>query len=494
MNDQQENSQVFIEEVVTHNFKCLKGTKRIQLSHGSNYLVGNNNCGKTTFMQAIDYLLSGPSKNQEYRSCDSDGQFSDDTYVEATLLGSDFSIAIKTTKDMSEYVDGLDDSQRVRVRRCNFETTAQQSGESKKIKEGVLVFWNYKTKCFENPSGAKGTIRLPINVSTIWADMMPGDVVDFGSTKIAGQLLKGAVAEFTNSDEWQQVAKDYDKAVQNPESGLKNKVAQLEKQVSEIVSDQHGQAKFAIHFDPPGSDILTKGARATVEDDIITDLDQKGTGLQRAVALAMLQVLAASKGSSDQGGNLLLLDEPETFLHPSAQTRLSSSLQKLANEGLQIVLSTHSPYFLRSAIKESSSLLIFLKENNTINVERRALSAVNDRKELTIAEVNYHAFGVCSAEFMNELYGFASLLHEESEMSGAFDAFLKTIDSSERTWNKIRRGNNIQMLCSVATYVRHEFHHPENTANEKSTNNDLKNAIEILLKACKELSGRSQLQ
>lgn len=45
-------------------------------------------------------------------------------------------------------------------------------------------------------------------------------------------------------------------------------------------------------------------------------------------------------------GDLLIVDEPEMNLHPEAQVRLIEFLTILANKGIKIVITTHSPYIV----------------------------------------------------------------------------------------------------------------------------------------------------
>jgi energy-coupling factor transporter ATP-binding protein EcfA2 len=70
-----------------------------------------------------------------------------------------------------------------------------------------------------------------------------------------------------------------------------------------------------------------------------------GHGLQRSFLLALLQELS---GCPDTGNPRLLLacEEPELYQHPPQARHLSSVLQKLSRGNSQVVVSTHSPYFI----------------------------------------------------------------------------------------------------------------------------------------------------
>ena len=54
---------MYISKITLHNFKGFKGDHEFNFDKGINFLVGNNNCGKSTLFQAIDFLQNG--KNEE---------------------------------------------------------------------------------------------------------------------------------------------------------------------------------------------------------------------------------------------------------------------------------------------------------------------------------------------------------------------------------------------------------------------------------------------
>ena len=63
-------------------------------------------------------------------------------------------------------------------------------------------------------------------------------------------------------------------------------------------------------------------------------------------------------------GRLLLLDEPETSLHPGAQERLLMFLlKKVSEKSLQVLISTHSPAFVRNLPKEAIQVFSLNTEN-----------------------------------------------------------------------------------------------------------------------------------
>ena len=75
------------------------------------------------------------------------------------------------------------------------------------------------------------------------------------------------------------------------------------------------------------------------------ELARFGHGLQRSYLLALLQELASSD-DADAPRMILGCEEPELYQHPPQARHLASVLQTLSEANAQIVVSTHSPYFV----------------------------------------------------------------------------------------------------------------------------------------------------
>jgi len=92
-----------------------------------------------------------------------------------------------------------------------------------------------------------------------------------------------------------------------------------------------------------------------------------GSG-ESAAALLVHNILQAPEGS------LVLLDEPETSLHPRAQKRMIEFIAHQAvRRSLQIVIATHSIYLAENLPQEAIRVLV-LEKNGTVTV-RTDLSA-----------------------------------------------------------------------------------------------------------------------
>ncbi|MEX2340949.1 MAG: AAA family ATPase [Candidatus Paceibacterota bacterium] len=85
------------------------------------------------------------------------------------------------------------------------------------------------------------------------------------------------------------------------------------------------------------------------DDDKPINMTRKGSGYRRLFMVARFRYLAQKKKGDDV---IYAIEEPETFLHPSAQEDLLNALKEISNEN-QIILATHSPVFAGSSDRSS---------------------------------------------------------------------------------------------------------------------------------------------
>jgi len=91
-------------------------------------------------------------------------------------------------------------------------------------------------------------------------------------------------------------------------------------------------------------------------------LDDWGSGTRNRtlvlLALFRAKQISESEASASKVTPVLIIEEPESFLHPSAQAEFGRVLQDLAEEfDVQVIVTTHSPYLLSLHEPESNILL-----------------------------------------------------------------------------------------------------------------------------------------
>lgn len=105
-------------------------------------------------------------------------------------------------------------------------------------------------------------------------------------------------------------------------------------------------------------------------------LARLGHGLQRSYVIALLQELAAIDG--DDGPRLLLaIEEPELYQHPPQARHLSGVLAKLSMENAQVMVSTHSPYFVSGEVFQDVRMVRRPSNEGSATVTWSQLSAIS---------------------------------------------------------------------------------------------------------------------
>ena len=83
-------------------------------------------------------------------------------------------------------------------------------------------------------------------------------------------------------------------------------------------------------------------------------------------------------------GELLIIEEPESHLHPAAQRRLVQALARLRSEKVSLLLTTHSDYFLQ----QLSNLLRL----GALSAERKDRLGYNEKEAIPSNSVGAYLF------------------------------------------------------------------------------------------------------
>ena len=483
---------MYISKILLHNFKGFKGDHELNFDNGINFLVGNNNCGKSTLFQAIDFLQNG--KNEEDYITKNLSQEGEYVSVGVEFSGQDIPKIVEPEhlKKYKKYLISDGDNTRLLVMRSSEETKITQSGKEKTLSIKQVRVFNPETNQFENPSGIDSTISALFDAQFVWADTRSDDVLDFSRTKICGRIIEKVVLEQVK-DSWKEFQESHTKTFKK----ISENLLPIEDALQNKLAEQYGETKVNFRFTLPQiSDFLKSGNIELTDDGIQTSSFEKGTGMQRSLALAIIQLYAeiVSLNDTDHSKPLFFfIDEPETFLHPKAQNKLLNSLESLSKKS-QIFIVTHSPYLLKQYRRDTHSIWLFSK-NGSYNEAKQGeeLDLFGDSSP-TWGEINYYAYGIPSVEFHNELYGFiqarATIEDDNNYKEEAFDIYLKDHNVNlrqDKLYNRLRRDSSvISYGVTLPTYIRNLIHHPENTNNQQYSEVELEESIKCLIDILRE--------
>lgn len=483
---------MFIRELKIENFKGFKGEHVLKFENNFIFFVGDNNSGKSTIFESIDFLKSGLPQTKKIQDI-KNKKSNDSVTVTVKLQGNlkDIITDFSETKYLT-YIFEENGIETILARRTSEESDITQNKKDVKIDIKKITLWNDNTKQFENPSGIDTVFKTLFESQFIWADTSPDDISDFGSTKICGRLLSGAIGDFFESDQWKKFEDVHNETFHTGNDSLTSRTKVLEKRIQDIVTSQYGLASINFNFQLPEVTSFIKSGGININDGTDTSSKDKGTGMQRALALALIQVYAEElcKHPEDPQKKkplFLFIDEPETFLHPNAQGKLLEALNTIADIQ-QVFVTTHSPYLLKSFDKTKHTL--YTCNKTTLSNEATISTALNlfGKSSPTWGEINYFAYGMASVEFHNELYGFvqakAILIDSKNYLEEEFDKYLMTNGHVQsKTWIRQNRdASTTPMARTLQTYIRNFIHHPENAHNSSYTPQELHQSTEELIK------------
>lgn len=374
--------------------------------------------------------------------------------------------------------------------RSSEETKIRQNSKDKILTIANVRVFNPTTNQFENPTGIDNTITALFDAQFVWADTNSGEISDFSKTKISGKIINAITRNFITSDTWEKFRQSHKETFGEGENSIAKTLKPVEEKIQQILSEQYGNTEVRFSFSLPELDSFFKsGNIALSEGGIETKSSEKGTGMQRALALALIQVYADISATDENGVSkpiLFFIDEPETFLHPQAQNKLLDALEKISQKS-QIFIITHSPYLLKKYKKETHSMNVFSKKDGLNDAKIGKEFDLFGASSPSWGEINYYAFGVLSVEFHNELYGFvqakAILENEKNYYEDEFEKYLivKGI-VQDQPYIRLKKDRTTEnQTRTLPTKIRNIIHHPENTNNDSVNEADLKKSIEKLI-------------
>ena len=484
-----------IKRIEMHNVRGLRGKTTINLSPGLNYLVGENNAGKSTILFAIEYLRNGTNNNEQIYTNNSNK-----SQVIIDLSGDDLEKIIES-EDFSKLQGFLWHDQQnetsskstiLRIRRQSNQETIQQGNKKVNIDAKKITFWNPESNQFEFITGIDMKFKSLLDLNFIYADDAPESHVNMGTSKTLGKLISAAISNIDRCEPWLNFTEAHRALfAQQGEGTVQNALQELSTEISEVITAQYGEATTRFNFEVPDPISLLKSGQVLLSSNIgnkdETPLENKGTGLQRAFMLALLQVFGqkSQKGDSSSYQKMIFgLDEPETWLHPRAQLSLAKAIRGIA-DNQQVILITHSPYMIQGFEEnDSHTMLVMKNESGTPKIKTHDELNTCQLPYVSWNAINYYAFTIPSIEFMDELYGhFQNLcIRKNSAYEKDIVAKLEELGiSSSLQWYNDR--NNTSYNVPTVVYVRNSVHHPENTKNPRYTNQQLIIAISELEQA-----------
>jgi len=230
--------------------------------------------------------------------------------------------------------------------------------------------------------------------------------------------------------------------------------------------------------------VLTYGG-----EDLIRSINT-GSGLSYLIPIITICIGALLEDEKP----IIIIENPEIYLHPDAQIKLSKFLLFISKHA-QLIVETHSDHILKTVMEADSDfnkIFVFKLENGL--TKKIELNRSNFKTNpISYAEVQYRAFGVITPELHILLYsllqGQYNIKANKESSIKAFDTFLyntygNLIPLKSRQY--IEKNGKTTTYKTLPTYIRHCIDHPEqkNPINNKKyfcSEQELKTSIDFML-------------
>ncbi|MDK2901789.1 MAG: hypothetical protein PWR14_693 [Thermosediminibacterales bacterium] len=390
-----------IKKIVIKNYRGIKEKQEIPLSSFSS-IVGKNDSGKSIILNAIATFLDPKSYpivesdfNDSTKPIFIECHFTDDNLKE--LLESKIKSKIKKNDGLEEFLeDMLFDNSLIVIK--------EVSSPGKKFDNEQILVMDFEDETFSmlytrsdeelNQILEKYSITIPVEgkgrnsklekIKYIKQYCAENDITkiirpildDYKITSLlpAVELFVsdyGLKADTSFKSHSVSEIKDY---FERETADDTKKLKQVEKEIQEEMNNEaeaiknymldYASSLKKVEINP---NIVWKDAIKTVDvsfqfegDSKPIPMSHKGTGYRRLFMVARFRYLA----EKNKGHNIIyLIEEPEAFLHPSAQANLLDAFKDLS-ENNQIIITTHSPVFAGST--DYKSVILCKKENQSI--------------------------------------------------------------------------------------------------------------------------------
>jgi putative ATP-dependent endonuclease of OLD family len=339
---------MFIKELTVKNYRTLEDVS-LKFCHYYTAICGKNNVGKSNILKTIRNLLSSGyfiRMLSDELIGHGDISYKNDFTKWKKNTNEDIHIKISIELDTDE-----DSSLYKFIRDLILKDETENQGNHQKE---ILCIDYYKKP--DNSSDYKigfGNIeiekdfhkreilrRIKTSETIVFHNSTENDSFSPFSAK------KNSINNFITEKDKKEISDKIETVLKSVQKSLKKQQDQLSNLLGRL------EDKYEVSFSMQGLKLERESIEISLkEKGVDVSLEEWGSGTKNRT-LIFMSLLNARKfqESSNQTEKIypiVLIEEPESFLHPSAQAEFGRILQDLANEfKIQVIVTTHSPYLL----------------------------------------------------------------------------------------------------------------------------------------------------
>lgn len=394
ISDEENSPRPRLHKLIIQNFRSI-GVEKVEIELDDIVvLVGPNNVGKSSILRAYETVMSHGSKDGKLSIND----FPNGQVVPNNLPTIELHTIVFSDAPGKRWLDPTIDGEWIIREKWVWDSPnkdpKRQGFDVEKNEWDDQVPWGA-------PNVANSRRPLPHRIDAFATpDKQAAEI-----TKLITSLLKEKLTEIRSDPE--QEKSDYE-LVLDKIKDLQTKV--VEATVNEItvieneISEYLGRLfpKHKIKFDAkPEADLEdayqpfknNAGLLMGPEDGYFSSIEHQGSGARRTLLWAALKYLSESQDKKGSRPHVLLLDEPEICLHPSAIREARSVLYELPASGnWQVMITSHSPIFIDLSKDNTTIIRVFRDDDSeikstTLYRPERAKLDEDDKKNLKLMNI-----------------------------------------------------------------------------------------------------------
>lgn len=350
-----------IKKIIIENFKCFEGRFSLGLNSQLNILVGDNEAGKSTILEAIHMALSG--------------------WIYGRYLGAELTQSLFNNKIVKIYLDSLQTDNRLQppyilielffeIEDDSIKALFEGNGNSEKQKECGIQFKISFNEKYQNEYNILANSEeklgsLPIEYYEFsWSSFARDDRLTPKIIPLKSALIDSSGNRYQNgSDVYiSRIIRDLltdEHIVKISQAHRKLRDAFAEHGAVKAINEELKQKQISDKKVELSVDVSTKNAWETSLTTYLDDIpfNCSGRGEQ-----SLVKTKLALSHKKSQEANILLLEEPENHLSYSKLNKLIKHIKDEHNEK-QIIVSTHSSFVANKLGLGSLILLNFDKSS-----------------------------------------------------------------------------------------------------------------------------------
>ena len=413
---------MYLSKVIIKNYRSIKELE-VSFKKGKNVIVGRNNSGKSNIVKAIDIVLGEKSPDWDKSENISENDFHSGNTKEEIFIWCELTRDIDTLGVIEDLnFSGAGKTAYVKIQTLiprhpandyliqisdNFDATQieklfffeSEEGQSKLDANEYKKMWiggkSYCKQTLEDEflninkiafafMAKKEDGKIIKHLSFFYTDDETNWKIGSNAGSLRNFFLQSAIIpafrdtkDQLRINQWSWYGKLLKQYIDTENQDLKNAFGELKKASEKVFNDLQSKigdkktniafpgTTISFQFNPDTKQDIYKNALIYVDDGFNSELSDKGSGIQSAITISLFDFYIREVAHSS--GSLLVIEEPELYLHPHGRRVISDRLNHFLDGGKnQVIVTTHSTEFIVPASEELNIICVQKKNDGTV--------------------------------------------------------------------------------------------------------------------------------